>query len=204
MRIALYGATGMIGSRVVAEAVSRGHTVTAMSRSGVADAASGVTPRKGDAQNADDVARIAAEHDVVVSAIGPSRTGGRHEEFLNAIKTLAGNVGTRRLLVVGGAGSMQSAPGLRLVDMPDFPAAYRPEALTQAAALDLLKNTNSLVNWVYLSPASQIAPGTRTGRYQKGLEIPVGDFISAEDFAVALVDELQTPHFRRIRFHVAY
>ncbi|MBA2561155.1 MAG: NAD(P)H-binding protein [Propionibacteriales bacterium] len=216
MKIALYGATGMIGSRITSEALSRGHLVTAISRrasvSGGIDGrdaqSAEASPRqarrrRGDAADADDVARIAAEHDVVVSAIGPSRTGERHQIFLHALSVLAENVGTRRLVVVGGAGSLQVAPGLRLMDTAAFPPSYRPEAVTQGAALEFLKDTGALVDWVYVSPAPAIGPGTRTGAYRVGLEVPIGDWISAEDFAVAIVDEIEVPKYHRTRINVA-
>ncbi len=212
MKIALYGATGMIGSRIASEALSRDHAVTAISRTGAhptdLKAASASLPgvprdRRGDAADADDVARIAAEHDVVVSAIGPSRTGERHQIFLHAISVLASNVGTRRLVVVGGSGSLQVAPGLRLMDTATFPASYLPEAVTQAASLELLKDTGALVDWLYISPAPAIGPGMRTGIYRVGLEVPVGDWISAEDFAVAVIDEIEVRHFHRTRINVA-
>jgi putative NADH-flavin reductase len=203
MKVALYGSTGMLGSRIAAEAVSRTHTVTGLSRTGGGPALPGVTARRGDAADADDVARIAAEHDVVVSAIGPSRTGERRQVFLHAISVLAENVGTRRLVVVGGSGSLQVAPGLRLMDAGGYPTAALPEAVAQAEALHLLKGTGALVNWVYVSPAPAIGPGTRTGRYRVGLEVPIGDWITAEDFAVAVVDEIEVPRFHRKRFNVA-
>lgn len=124
--------------------------------------------------------------------------------FLDAISVLAENVGSRRLVIVGGAGSLQVAPGLRLMDLARFPSAYRPEAVTQAAALELLRDTGALADWVYVSPAPAIGPGERLGRYRIGRESPIGDFISAEDFAVAIVDEIETPRFRRTRFNVAH
>ncbi len=204
MRIALYGATGMMGSRIAAEALSRDHHVTAISRTPHSDVPVGAGVRLGDAGDADGVARVAAEHDVVVSAIGPSRTGARPQIFLHALACLAENVGTRRLVVVGGAGSLEVAPGLRLLDSPGFPAAYRPEALTQAAALELLKDTGAIVDWVYVSPAPAVGPGERTGKYRIGLDVPIGDWISAEDYAVAIIDEIEVPHFHRVRFNVAY
>jgi putative NADH-flavin reductase len=204
MKIALYGATGVLGSRIAAEAVSRGHVVTALSRTKGAVVPEGARARTGDAGDADDVARIAAENDVVVSAIGPSRTGERHQMFLHALSVLAENVGTRRLVVLGGAGSLQVAPGLRLMDTPGFPSRSLPEAVTQAAALELLKDTGALANWVYISPAPAIGPGQRTGLYRVGLETPVGDWISAEDFAVAVVDEIEVPRFHRTRINVAH
>ena len=203
VKIALYGATGMIGSRLAVEATTRDHLVTAISRTAESDVVAGMVVRQGDAADADDVARIASEHDVVVSAIGPSRTGQRHQIFLHAISVLAENVGTRRLVVVGGAGSLQVTPGLRLMDTAAFPAAWLPEAITQVAALELLKETGALVNWVYVSPAPATGPGARTGRYRVGMESPVGDWISAEDLAVAIVDEIEEPRFHRTRFNVA-
>lgn len=204
MRIALYGGTGMIGSRIAVEALSRDHRVTAITRTAYNKAPVGVEARIGDAGYANDVARVAAEHDVVVSAIGPSRTGARHQIFLQALACLAENVGMRRLLVVGGSGSLEVAPGLRLLDSPGFPASYRPEALTQAAALELLKDTSAIVDWVYISPAPAIGPGERTGAYRIGIDVPVGDWITAEDYAMAVVDEIEVPRFHRARFNVAH
>ncbi len=204
MKIALYGATGMIGSRLATEAIARDHVVTAISRTLGSDVVAGAVVRAGDAADADDVARIASEHDVVVSAIGPSRTGHRHQIFLHAISVLAENVGTRRLVVIGGSGSLQVTPGLRLMDTATFPAASLPEAITQVAALELLRETGALVSWVYVSPAPAVIPGARTGAYRIGLESPVGDWISAEDFAVAIVDEIEVPRFHRARFNVAH
>jgi len=204
MRIALYGGTGMIGSRIAVEALSRDHRVTAITRTAYNRVPIGVEARIGDAGHANDVARVAAEHDVVVSAIGPSRTGARHQIFLHALACLAENVGMRRLLVVGGSGSLEVAPGLRLLDSPGFPASYRPEALTQAAALELLKDTSAIVDWVYISPAPAIGPGERTGAYRIGIDVPVGDWITAEDYAMAVVDEIEVPRFHRARFNVAH
>ena len=203
MRIALYGGTGNIGSRIAAEALARDHQVTILARSHDANIPEGATFRCADAADADDVARVSAEHAVVVSAIGPSRTGQRHKNFLHAVSVLAENVGTRRLIVVGGAGGLQIAPGLRLMDTPTFPAAALSEAKTQAAALELLKDTGALVDWVYVSPAPAIGPTTRTGAYRIGFDTLIGNWIGAEDFAVAVVDEIETPRYRRIRIHVA-
>ncbi len=204
MRIALYGGTGMIGSRIALEALSRDHLVTTITRNPSSNGPIGAQARIGDAGNSDDVARVAAEHDVVVSAIGPSRTGARPQIFLHALACLAENVGMRRLVVVGHAGSLEVAPGLRLLDSPGFPAAYRSEALTHAAALELLKDTGAMVDWVYVSPAPGIGPGERTGTYRMGIDMPVGDWLTAEDYAVAIVDEIEVPRFHRVRFNVAH
>lgn len=204
MKIALYGAAGMIGSRIAAEALARDHAVTAITRSGSTDLPAGCTARRGDAGNADDVARIAAEHDVVVSAIGPSRTGVRHEVFLRTLAILGENVGSRRLVVVGHAGGLFVAPDLRLLDTQGFPPDAKAEAVTHGAALELLRHTGALLDWVYLAPAPFIAPGERRGTYRRGVDLVLGDLISAEDFAVAVIDEVERPLHHRSRFTVAW
>jgi putative NADH-flavin reductase len=204
VKIALYGASGMIGSRTAAEAIARDHRVTGITRSGSTELPEGCKPRRGDAADALDVARIAAEHDVVVSAIGPSRTGGRHEVFLDTIGVLGENVGTRRLIVVGTAGSLYVARDLRLMDTVGFPPAARAEAETQLAALELLKDAGALLDWVYISPAPFISLGERRGSYRRGVDMVIGDQISAEDFAVAVLDEVEHPLHHRSRFAVAW
>jgi uncharacterized protein len=203
LRIAVYGGAGMIGSRIAAEAVSRGHHVTAITRREAGEIPDGVTRRLGDASDDDDVAMVAAQHDVVISAIGPSRSGGRPGDFLDTVQTLVENVGPRRIIFVGEAGSLLVAPGLRLVDTPEFSPAARPEALAHAGALELLRDSQHLADWVYISPAPAIAPGVRTGRYRTSGDTPAGDFITAEDFAVAVLDEVENPRVRRARFTVA-
>jgi len=204
MRIALYGATGMIGSRIATEASSRDHVVTGLSRTQSAALPAGVTPRRGDAADADDVARVSAEHDVVVSAIGPSRTGVRHQVFLNTLDVLTENVGSRRLVVVGHSASLEVAPGLQLVDAPGYPEAAKPEAQTHRTALQRLRQKGALLDWVYVSPAPFIALGERTGSYRVGVNAVFGDTISAEDFAVAIVDELEQPRAHHDRIAIAH
>ncbi len=201
MKIAVYGATGMIGSRVVAEAVARGHEVTAVTRSG-GDVPAGVAAVRGDAGDAYFAKRVAGEVDVVVSAIGPSRTGGDRREYLGQLGNLVETLGDARLVVVGGAGSLL-VDGSRLVDRPDFPEIYRPEALVVAEGLDHLRGLGDDVDWTFLSPAPMIAPGERTGAYEVGTDSPAGDSVSAEDYAVALIDEIEKPAHRRARFTVA-
>ncbi|TQM36511.1 NAD(P)-dependent oxidoreductase [Pseudonocardia cypriaca] len=201
MRIAVYGATGMIGRRVAAEAVERGHEVTGIARSG-GEVPAGVIAVQGDAGDTAFAKRVAGEADVVVSAIGPSRTGGDPREYLAQVRNLVETLGDARLVVVGGAGSLL-VDGTRLVDLPHFPEIYRPEALVVAEALDHLRGLGDGVDWTFVSPAPQIAPGERTGSYQVGTDHPVGEAISAEDFAVALLDEIEQPTHRRTRFTVA-
>lgn len=201
MRIAIYGATGMVGSRVAAEAHSRGHEVTGISRSGGQLPGGGDLVR-GSAGDGDLTKRVAGEVDVVVSAIGPSRTGGDRHEFLEHLRNLVDGLGDARLVVVGGAGSLV-VDGKRLVDHDGFPDLYKPEALIQAEALEYFRGLGEGVDWTYFSPAPLIQPGERTGTYTVGTDSPVGDAVSAEDYAVALIDELEVPAHRRRRFTVA-
>lgn len=134
MKIAVFGGTGMVGSRVVSEARSRGHEVTPFSRRG------GDGVEIADATDPARVAAIAADNDVVVSALGPSRDpGGDPSTFPGEVLALVNGVGATRLIVVGGAGSLLVAPGVRLVDTPEFPAEYKAESLAAAAALEALR-----------------------------------------------------------------
>ena len=192
MKIALFGATGMVGSRIAAEATARGHQVTSLSRS-----------TGGDLADASAVRTAAADHHVVVSATGPSRTGDPHEPWLDAVSTLIDNAGDARVLFVGGAGSLLTPDGTRLLDTDGFPPEYLGEATTGAAALDLFRAAPDSVDWTFVSPAPAIAPGERTGSYATSLDTPAGDFISAEDYAVVLVDEIEEPRHRRQRFTAA-
>ncbi|MFL6022600.1 MAG: NAD(P)-dependent oxidoreductase [Marmoricola sp.] len=194
MKIAVYGATGAIGSSIVNEARGRGHQVTGISRGG--------SDLTGDALDPTFTKQVAADHDVVVSAVGPSRTQDDGTRFPDTIANLAATLGDSRLVVVGGAGSL-TVGGVRLVDTPEFPEVYKAEALKGAASLAILREADDSTDWTYLSPAPVIAPGERTGSYVVGTESPVGDAISIEDYAVALVDEIDEPKHRRQRFTVA-
>jgi len=202
MKIAVYGASGMVGSRVAAEAVERGHGVVGVTRSG-GEVPAGVRAVQASANDVASAKELAGESDVLVAAIGPSRTGGNHQDYLDAIDNLIAAVrGSRtRVIVVGGAGSLV-VNGNRVVDGPDFPAEYKNESLTVSQALENLRASE--VNWSMLSPAFVIAPGERTGTFRLGLDEPVGDHISAEDFAVALVDEIETPAHNQRRFTLGY
>ena len=199
MKIAVYGATGHIGSAITAEALTRGHQVTALSRSGKS-----VGEAFGASADLADTAtfvEIASKHDVVVISAGPPRTGDSHEPTIQAHRDIIAAAPATRVFVVGGAGSL-FAGDVRLKDTPGFPEMYKPEAVTMTAVLDLYTASHG-IDWTVLSPAPEIAPGTRTGSYVTGLESPVGSSISSEDYAVAVLDELETPAHRRERFTVA-
>ena len=202
MKIAVFGASGMVGSRVAAEAVGRGHEVAGVTRSG-GELPDGVRAVQGSANDVAAAKELAADSDVLVAAIGPSRTGGDHQDYLDAVDNLIAAVrGTAtRLFVVGGAGSLV-VDGNRVVDGPDFPADYKNESLTVSQALEKLRASD--VNWTMLSPAFVIAPGERTGTFRLGLDEPVGDHISAEDYAVALIDEAEKPAHNGRRFTLGY
>jgi putative NADH-flavin reductase len=203
MKIAVFGATGQVGSQVVAEAVRRGHHVTALSRRATT-APDGATPVVGDAVDVSTVREVAASHDVVLSAVGPSRDpGGDPDAFVGVVQGLTEAVGGTRLIVVGGSGSLLAAPGVRLVDTPDFPDVFKAEALAQMQALEVLRAAGPDLDWTYVSPAPMVEAGERTGVYVSGLDEPVGLSITFADWAVALVDEIDEPAHRRQRFTVA-
>jgi len=212
MKLAIYGATGMIGQRLVKEALDRDHSVTALSRTpgklGLSHAA--LTERAGEAADARGVAAAVAGHDAVISAISPRGDGGK-ERFLAAVPALIAGckqAGVKRLLWVGGAGSLEAAPGLRLMDAPGFPDAYKDEAQAQADALALFRAEAEL-EWTVASPAALIAPGERRGKFKLGGEQLVVDAkgesrISAEDFAYACIYQLEKHSKVRQRFTAAY
>ncbi|WP_405061445.1 NAD(P)H-binding protein [Kribbella sp. NBC_01505] len=204
MKIAVYGASGMVGSRIVAEAVGRGHEVTGVTRSG-GDFPAGVQAVQASANDVASVKEIVGDADVVAVALGPSRTGGDPQDYVDAVDNLlAAARGTEtRLLFVGGTGGL-TIGGQRVVDGPDFPAEYKPEALVVANVLDTLRATDETVDWTMLHPAYVIQPGERTGTFRLGQDEPVGSEISAEDYAVALIDEVEKPANRRQRFTVGY
>lgn len=203
MKIALIGASGNVGTRVAAEASSRGHTVTAISRHPEKQPAlKGVTPVKGDASDAAGLPQLLAGHDAVVSS---TRFAGSDARALIAAVRKSG---VKRLLVVGGAGSLEASPGVALIDTPHFPAAYKPEASAGRDFLDVLRGEKEL-DWTFFSPAAFFSPGERTGKFRLGGDqLLVGadgqSKLSMEDYAIALVDELETPRHVRRRFSAAY
>jgi len=201
---------------VVAEALRRKHEVVGIVRepAAVQSPDSRVKLVKGDATNADDVARVSRGADAVVSAISPRPNArGLPAPSLAAnsramIKGLR-DAGVKRVLYVGGASSLEVAPGKALADLPDFPEIYREEAREGREALDIWRNEAKALDWTYLSPAAEIAPGNRTGKYRTTDEKLLVDdkgksFITFEDYAVAVLDELERPQHVGKRFGVAY
>jgi putative NADH-flavin reductase len=211
MKLVLFGATGMVGSRIATEASARGHQVLAVSRSGQSPVP-GVTATAADATDAAKVADLARGADAVASACVPPRDGSDPRgPFLALNEGLVAGVraaGVGRLLVVGGAGGLEVAPGQALSDQPGFPEAYLPEALAHRDALAYYRTLDD-PDWTYVSPAAEIAPGERTGRFRVGGDEFMTDdqgrsFVSAEDYAIAFVDELEQHAHPRTRMSVAY
>ena len=200
--IALIGASGNAGSRILKELSDRGHQVTALARHPEKIVRlPGVTPK---AVDAGDQAALAAQlkgHDIVISAV--HFTASDPHVLIGAVKA----AGAKRYLVVGGAGSLEVAPGVSLVSTPDFPQAYKAEALAGGVFLDLLRKEPTL-DWTFLSPSAMFVAGERTGKFRLGkdelLVNEKGSSISFEDYAVALVDEVEKPAHSRQRFTVGY
>lgn len=200
MKIAVIGATGMVGARAVAEAVARGHEVTAATRGGTA--VEGAAPLTVDMADTAAVVRVIDTHDATIVSVPGDRAGGDTTGIKNAHKALIGAKPHGRVLLVGGAGSLHLPDGTLLKDSPEFPPEYKSEADAFTDILDDYRASEG-VDWTMLSPAPVIAPGERTGSYRTADDVPAGDFVSAEDFAVALVDEAESSTHRGARFTVA-
>jgi putative NADH-flavin reductase len=203
MKIAVIGASGNAGSRITAELARRGHAVTAIARHPEQiKAGANVTPTKGDLMDQAALSRLLAGHDVAISSV--------HFLASDPARLIAAARDSKvgRYLVVGGAGSLEVAPGVRLVTTPGFPVAYKAEAEKGAAFLDLLRAEKDL-NWTFLSPSALFTAGERTGKFRLGTDqlLTAADgksWISFEDFAVALADEIERPAHLRQRFTVGY
>ena len=209
MQIALYGATGKSGSRILTELLSRGHQVTAIVRNPTKLAAQpGLTIVQGDVSSADAIAAKIEGADAVVSAYAPPADDTDQllpvtEHFIEAVK----QTGNPRLVIVGGAGSLEVAPGVTIIASGHLPAEWMPIAVSHEKVLEQVKKSD--INWTYFSPAGFFVPGERTGKFRLGTDQLIaneqGDSrISLEDYAIALVDELEKPQFERRRFTIGY
>jgi uncharacterized protein len=212
MDIALIGASGFIGSALRQEALARGHNVTALvSQPEKLAAAPRLTAVKVDVNDTGALAATLKGHDVVLSAFSGHAQSDVLSYYLKGITsviTATRQAGVARLLVVGGAGSLEVAPGKQLLDTPQFPEVYKPTAEGARQALQLLRGEREL-EWTMLSPSAVIAPGERTGKFRLGRDQLLADDdgiskISVEDYAVAFIDELEKPAHPRQRFTVGY
>lgn len=203
-KIAILGITGNAGSRIANELLSRGHSVTGIARDpSKAQARAGLTLVAADATQAATLAPLLQGHDVVVSAT--RFVGGIDAATLVAA---ARQAGVPRIAVVGGAGSLEVAPGVALIDTPQFPDAYKAEAGAGRVFLQALRGEKDL-DWTFLSPSALFAPGERTGQFRLGgdqllVDAQGNSHISMEDFAIALADEIERPQHARQRFTVGY
>jgi len=213
MNIALIGASGFVGSSIMNEALSRGHYVTAIVRN----------PDKIKIQNPklsikktdllkNDISEIVAKHDAIVSAYNSGwQNPNIYEDFLkgyDSILKAAKNSKVKRIIVVGGSGSLEVSPGVQLVDSPDFPLEWKQGALAARELLAIFKKEKEL-EWTFVSPAIMLEPGERTGKFQIGKDKVVynnkGESkISVADLAVAIINELEKPQFKKQRFTIAY
>lgn len=212
-RITVIGGSGYAGGHIVQEAIERGHTVTSISRNLPESKLSGVNYIADDIRHAGVLRQAVAEADVVVSALSPR--GDMAGEVVEAVAKLADAASEARvrLGVVGGAGSLLVSPnGPRLLDTPDFPKDIKAEPVEMGEVLDRLRASEESLDWFFVSPAAgfgAFSPGERTGNYRVGGDVLLTDehgksYISGEDLAVAIIDEIETPKHHRTRFTVAY
>jgi putative NADH-flavin reductase len=203
MKIAIIGATGNVGRRLVDEALRRGHSVTAIARN-----TSALTPTpklalaQTDAHDPSALAAVLAGHDAVLSSVAFRMVAPA--PLIAAVR----RSGVKRYLVVGGAGSLEIAPGSLLVDSPNFPAPYKEEASKGKLFLDALRDVDDL-EWTMLSPSALFVAGERTGMFRLAEDslLTASDgrsWISYEDYAVAMLDEIEQPKHVRRRFTVGY
>ena len=214
MKTVLIGASGYVGSFILKESLNRGHKVTAIVRhpEKITLQHPNLTVQKGDVRDEAEVAKLVAGHNAVISAYNP---GWDNADIYNiqvaAYRTIMAGVkksGVKRLLVVGGAGSLETSPGKQVVDSPDFPAEYKGGALAGRDVLNIFRGEKEL-EWSFLSPSMLLEPGERTGKFRLGADrvliSETGESeISCEDFAMAMIDELEVPKYLRKRFTVGY
>lgn len=202
MKINVIGATGMVGTQAVAEAVDRGHEVAAYSRSG--KAVEGAAYAAGlDMADTARVVEAVNGADVTIIAVSAGRDGQDPQPVIDAYRALIAAQPAARIIAVGGAGSLNAdQAGTLIKDTPSFTTDYYPEANAFATILQEFRNSNG-VDWTVVAPSPVIAPGTRTGEYVTADDVPAGEGVSLEDFAVALIDEAENPMHRQARFTVA-
>lgn len=203
MWVSLIGATGNAGSRILAELARRDHRVTAIVRNAEnVPQLAGVVAKQGDANCVDDLASKLRGHDVVVSSL--HFLHGQADKLIDAVRRSR----VPRYVVVGGAGSLDNGSGVKLIDAGGVPEPYKAESRAGCDFLDTLRQTSDL-DWTFLSPSAQFVAGERTGVFRVGADTALRDargrsWISYEDYAVALVDEIEQPRHSRCRFTVGY
>lgn len=212
MNIVLIGASGFIGSAILHEALERGHQVTALvTRPEKLEAHARMKALAADVMDLQKLTSQLAGADAVVSAFSGHAQANTQDYYLDGVRniiTAAKEARVPRLLMVGGAGSLEVASGVQLIDTPGFPEQYRATAEGARQALNLLRTESSL-SWTMLSPSAVIAPGQRTGSFRSGSDQLITDAdgnsaISVQDYALAMVDEIELAAHPRARFTVGY
>lgn len=212
MKIAIIGATGYVGSALLKEAAARGHHVTALvSSPDKVPAMDKVVAVQVDVLAQDDLLGKLQGHDAIISAFSGHAQADVLGYYVSGIQSIiAASKGAQvsRLLVVGGAGGLEVAPGVQLIDTPEFPAQWKATAEGARQALKLLRSEQEL-DWTVLAPSAHLEPGERTGKFRIGkndllVDAASESHISLEDYAVAMIDELEQPAHARSRFTVGY
>jgi putative NADH-flavin reductase len=217
MRIVLLGATRFVGAALLSEALSRGHEVTAIARHPEKlEGQENLAVKAGDVYDTDALASLIARHDALISAFNPGWTLGTQRPEMydeqvrgtSSIIAAAKKAGIKRVLWVGGAGGLEVASGVKVIDSPDFPEWIKPGSKATSNALEQLRNEQEL-EWTFLAPSAVLEPGQRTGKFRLGGDQLLVDAkgesrISVEDYAVAMLDELEQPKHVRQRFTVGY
>lgn len=213
MKVALLGATGFVGSALLKEALDRGHIVTAIVRqSGKLEKREGLTAKVGDVYDTTSLAALIRGNDAVISAFNPGwKDPNLYDDQVRgtaSIITAIKDAGIKRVLWVGGAGGLEVKPGVRVIDSPDMPLWVKPGSLATMNALDQLRKEPEL-DWSYLSPSAELKSGVRTAKFRLGKDQLLVDAsghstISVQDYAVAMINELETPAHLRQRFTVGY
>ena len=213
MKVALLGATGFVGPALLKEALDRGHIVTAIVRHPEKlEKREGLTAKAGDVYDTTSLATLIQGNDAIISAFNPGwKNPNLYDDQVRGTASIIAaikEVGIRRVLWVGGAGGLEVKPGVRVVDSPDLPSWVRPGSLATIDALDQLRKEPEL-EWSYLSPSAELKPGQHTGRFRLGNDQLLVDAtgkseISVQDYAVAMIDELERPAHVRRRFTVGY
>jgi len=213
MKVVLLGATGFVGSALLKEALDRGHRVTAIVRDPEKlEKRDGLIPRKGDVYDTASLAGLIEGNDALISAFNPGwKDPNLYDDQVRGTKSIIAAVkkaAIKRVLWVGGAGSLEVKPGVRVVDDPALPDWVRPGSLATINALEQLRKEPDL-EWTFLAPSAEMKPGERTGKFRLGGDQLLVDSaghsrISVQDFAVAMIDELERPLHLRKRFTAGY
>jgi uncharacterized protein len=216
MKIAVIGATGFVGQNLVEELSSRGHQVLAISQNSSSVSKKGnITSINVDVNNTTALASALKDNDIVISAFNAGWTNPNlYNDFLIGSKNIQKAVkeaSIKRLIIIGGAGSLFVAPNKQVVDTPDFPKEYHAGASAARDFLNIIKEEKEL-DWTFFSPALEMHPGIttgRTGNYRLGLENPVFNAegrssLSVQDVAVVIADEVENPKHNQVRFTAAY